>query len=272
MTVHADRLVTVCLHGNRRVVEKCYLAADSGEVFKSMIALWRSPFGRSRALSAMPEPIALGGRTVVMSHVEGDPVGFRGDPGRSDELSEDCAVLLADLHNSGVTVARRRGADRLVRSLNRKSETQRIAGSCVYDAYRAAVDRLGGRDRRPEHLVLSHGDFSPRNVLVAAEGPVLIDFDRLQMASPARDLSYWAAWRWATDLMGGREPGWAAGDAFTHAYQLRMPTAMASELEADLAFHRACGLLRIADGWSALRERPDLALHVIAEAVRQVSR
>jgi aminoglycoside phosphotransferase (APT) family kinase protein len=272
MTGHADRLVSVSLHGNRRVVEKCYLTADSAEVFNSMVALWRSPFGRMRTVPAMPEPIALVDRTVVMAHVEGDPVGFRGDPGRSDELSEICAILLADFHNSGVAVARRRGADRLVRSLNRKAEAQRITGSCVYGAYRAAVDRLRELPRRPEHLVLSHGDFSPRNVLAAADGPVLIDFDRLQMASPARDLSYWAAWRWSTDLMGGGEPNWAAGDEFAGCYQRRVPTAVAAELEAGMAFHRAAGLLRIADGWSALRERPDLTLHIISEAVRQVSR
>jgi len=271
MTGHADRLVSVCLHGNRRVVEKCYLTADGDEVFRSMVALWRSPFGRMRSVPAMPEPIAQSDHTVVMSHIDGEARWYRGDPGRTEEISAQCAGLLADLHNSGVTVGRRRDADQLVGSLTRKVEAQRASGSCVYGPYRAAVDRLGELPRGTEQLVVSHGDFWPGNVLATADGPVLIDFDRLQMASPALDVSYWAAWRWATDLMSGREPDWSASDGFAHAYRRRVSPSVAAELEADLAFHRAAGLLRIASQSRAQRQ-PDLALQIISEAAHQLSR
>jgi len=37
-------------------------------------------------------------------------------------------------------------------------------------------------------------------MLDAPNGLALIDFDRLQMAAPERDISYWGAWTWVTML------------------------------------------------------------------------
>jgi aminoglycoside phosphotransferase (APT) family kinase protein len=46
-------------------------------------------------------------------------------------------------------------------------------------------------------LVPCHGDFSPQNVLVGPGGFALIDWDKLQLADPARDIAYTRAWCWA---------------------------------------------------------------------------
>ena len=83
--------------------------------------------------------------------------------------------------------------------------------------------------------MVSHGDFSPRNVLIGDGGLVLIDFDRLQMAGAGRDVQHLAAWAWVTEVTAGRvDPvaGWALGDRFEIAYPAATPGGGADELAA----------------------------------------
>lgn len=160
-----------------------------------------------------------------------------------------------------MTCPRRRSASRILRSLERKVPE-------LHDSLRVpfaqVVAGLGRRVPSGERLVISHGDFSPRNVLVTRSTLVLIDFDRLQMAGPARDVEYLGAWAWATTCLNGGQPDWELGDRFAAEYEL---VAGAASLE-HRSFHRAAALLRIAHGWSALRTRPDVAYAVVAEAAR----
>ena len=93
---------------------------------------------------------------------------------------------------------------------------------------------------RSGRLVVCHGDVHPGNVLVAADGPVLIDWDLLCLGPPEWDHAALATW---TDRWGG-EPGvyeaFAAG--YGHAIDSDMLNAIA---ELRLA---AATLMRVKRG------------------------
>ncbi len=263
---HDDRLVTQVRVGERDVVRKRYLRADAAGVFQSMTDLWRSSFGRDRGPNpGLPEPLRLhddiGG--MDMAFVDGPMLGARGDVGSLPDRLRETATLLADLHDSDVVVPRRRNATRLVASLGRKFSDERPE---VLAALSNVADRLD------EHLVVSHGDFSPRNVVLAAEGPTLIDFDRLQMAGAGRDVQYLASWCWVTEVVShatDHDAAWTLGERFEAAYVVCRPHAE-DELAASRAFHRASGLVRIAMSWSSLRDDAVARGTVLDEAVRQL--
>jgi aminoglycoside phosphotransferase (APT) family kinase protein len=273
--VHVDRPVHLAVVDGRAVVHKEYVVADPAPVHEAMVALWASPFGGHRRPPGMPEPIGFDGRTITMAFVDGDPIGRRGDLGSTVSLAVPCAQLLADLHACGVTVPRRRDAVRLAASIDRKTARFVAMHPGVaarwHDAVGALVARAAAFDAG--ELVVGHGDFSPRNVLDAVDGPVLIDFDRLQLAHPSRDVEYWRAWAWVTELLGGASPTWSCTDAFVEAYvaggPLRLGVAVTDR--HAVALHRGAALLRIAEGWSALRDAPAVAARVVDEACAVLS-
>lgn len=271
---HADRPVQVASRDGRDVVVKRYLRADGERIWTEHCAVWQSRFGAGRRpVPGLPEPMAwrAADRELVMELVPGQPVGARGDLGRSVELCEPIACLLADFHSSEVLVARRRDARRIVRSLHRKASE--LAADPVGGAYGRAVRLLDdrvvlSRVARHEQLVVTHGDWSPRNVLAEPDGSVrLIDLDRLQMAGPAHDVAYWGAWCWATELMAGQQPAWEHCSNFTGRYVEQRPEAR-QQLADTMWFHRAAALLRIAHGWSALATMPERRSEVVREASR----
>jgi len=276
--VHADRAVTVGFRDGGRVVRKRYRDTDASVVFGDMVRLWASPFGASGPVPSMPEPLGLeGGDTIVMTAIDGQVVGTQWSLDDSNRRGPDCAELLARLHTSGVVVDRRRRSSGVLRSLGRKAA--RLEGSDwpLAGPWRDAVRDLGPIGPSDELLVVSHGDFSPRNILIGADGGfTLIDFDRLQMASPSRDVEHWGSWCWAAQVLQGAEPDWADTDPFRDAYR-RAARAHGAERPDDAgradeaAFHRATSLLRIAEAWTAFRARPAEAERVIAEA-RSVAR
>lgn len=261
---HDDRLVQRSDIDGLAVIRKRYLHADAAEVFASMRALWSSPFGASRTPPGMPEPLRLhdDGSGMDMSVVDGPTLGARGDLGTLSAHVDELARLLADLHTSGVTVPRRRSAARLVASLERKFEGD----------HHEVLDHLALRaPLLDETLGVSHGDFSPRNVVVTADGLRLIDFDRLQMAGAGRDVQYLAAWAWVTDVLSRHAPldlAWTVGDRFQAAYAAQRPD-VADELAAGRAFHRASSLVRIAMSWTSLRHDAAATALVLDEAMRQ---
>lgn len=259
-TGHADRAVSFERRGDRIVVCKHYRDADAEAVYHEMTALWNSPFGRRDGL--MPRPAGLAGSTVSMSHIPGEPLAVRGTLGSTGSHCRGLVELLIGLHDSGVVVTRRRSGGRIVRSLQRKLPT---APAVLASCFGSALDELADAVPPVETLVVNHGDFSPRNVLVASDAKlVLIDFDRLQMAGRGRDLGYLGAWVHATQRMSG-VIDWSLADRLLSQYASRVPAA-ADELHAAAAFHRAAGLLRIATTWSALADQPALAGRLINAA------
>ena len=274
---HADRPVRLETRGADQVVVKRYLAGGAATVYADMGALWSSPFGESRRPPGMPRPIGLDvtRAEVEMAYLAGEPIGSRGQLGLSVQLLPEVGRLLADLHGSGVAVHRRRGPAALLRSARRKvEELGRTVGSNVdhretVGLARQVVKSLAAAVPATAELVVSHGDFSPRNVLLTPQGLALIDFDRLQMAAPERDISYWGAWTWVTMLTSGLQPSWQVADDLALAYSDVRPQP--STDRSTTAFYRALALLRIAHGWSALQAAPTTSALVLREALRQVS-
>lgn len=274
-SVHADRPVRLGDLGGRPVVVKTFLSADGGRVHDDHVRLWASPFGAGRRPPGIPEPIAWdpGRRELVMEALDGVPIGARGEPGLAPALTGACARLLADLHASGAVVRRRRDGRRLAAALRRKADD--MSGTAhAGEAARLAADlegRLTAPDADGGDLVPGHGDFSPRNVLLTPAGVRLIDLDRMQMCSPARDVTYWGAWMWATLVLAGGRPSWGPGERFEDAYLAHRPRAR-PVIAASRGPHRAAALLRIAHGWSALRDRPETTRIILREARVQAGR
>lgn len=270
---HADRPVALeCDRDGSTVVVKRYSHDGVGQIFDAMCALWSSPFGQSRDVPGLPQPLGFRAaeRAIVMSYLPGPAVGSRGDLGTTAEHLDAAAGLLADLHRSGVVVARVRTGRALLRSITRKRDE--LAYSSLRDGFDLAVTLAGTKPQVDAHqpLVVSHGDFSPRNLIVTTHGLTLIDFDRLQMASPSRDVQYFGTWTWATALMAGTGEGWALADEFESAY-CRAAATFDAQIAADRSFYRAMALLRIAHGWSALQRLPTIAGLVVDEAIRQLT-
>jgi Phosphotransferase enzyme family len=264
---HPDRPVLRWTTTNGPVVVKTFAAGSSAEqLYATMTALWESPFGSGRNPPGLPRPLALvpDQRAVVMSEVTGRTLAERGelpDPGALPAVG----ALLADLQGSGAPLTRRRSAAALVRSVERKATDR--AGTVMGPALRALADLLARTVPPPGPLVPSHGDFSPRNVLVTEAGLVLIDWDRSLLAPPGRDVAYFGAWMWATELLEDGSASWAAADELVEGYQKLRPE---TDVRPEIAFHRACALGRIAHGWSLFAADPELALPVLDEAVRLV--
>ena len=186
------------------VVVKVYADGRGEATFRNMNILWRSSFGEGRRPPGLPRPIEYlrdretDGGALVMERLAAPTLLELGT--LRDEHLEFAMQLAADLHRSGVAAPRTRSAKKIVRSVERKAErVMALAPHLGADLARvaAALEEHRGRDAE---LVPCHGDFSPRNVLVGATRNAVIDWDRLQLADPARDVAYFGTWCWVQGL------------------------------------------------------------------------
>jgi aminoglycoside phosphotransferase (APT) family kinase protein len=74
-------------------------------------------------------------------------------------------------------------------------------------------------------LVPTHGDFQPKNILVAGSRVTVIDFDRFALAHPARDLGHFVAQSttMAAARTGSLSTTRAWNDAFLDEYRRHAP-------------------------------------------------
>jgi aminoglycoside phosphotransferase (APT) family kinase protein len=261
---HHDRLVWISNVNDQPVVVKRYQSADGATIFRSMLDLWHSPFGQPRNPPGVPEPISFDHNELTMGLVVGNALGTRGDSGLTRFYLFEVAELIADLHGSGVEVPRLRTASKLLRSLHRKLQ---IVNPHLAEEYLAAINAAARIAPVDEQLVVSHGDLSPRNVLVTDRGLVLIDFDRLQMADRGRDLAYTGAWVWVTELLAHGIASWEFADELAQQYYeyAALPT---ESWRNNSPFFRSAALLRIAQSWSTLTDQPLLSQQIVREATR----
>jgi aminoglycoside phosphotransferase (APT) family kinase protein len=259
---HHDRLVWTTTRDNRTVVVKRYKSADASSVFVNMSKLWQSPFGANRNPAGLPEPIICVNNEMTMSQVVGEPLGTRGHVGQTRFYLHQLAELVADLHSCGVVVPRVRTSSKLMRSLARKLHGM---NPIIAREYAAALRHTELIAPAHEDVVASHGDLSPRNVLVTETGLVLIDFDRLQMAGRGRDLAYLGAWMWATELLADGSDSWSFADALAEEYceYSQLPV---DGWRTDAAFYRSAALLRIAQSWTVFGTQPEQRRRIISEA------
>jgi Phosphotransferase enzyme family len=269
LTRRPDRL-TVGLRtaAGTPAIGKLYPAGGGGQAFRNMTALWDSSFGERRDPPGLARPIEYveEAGVLVMEHLGGRPlVEF-------DYLTADAfrssVVLLASLHRSDAMLASLpRTASRIVKSLRRKQA--RIAELAPEYAarYGAAVDGVEAAQPGDRELVCSHGDFSPRNVLAGTGRYALIDWDRLRLADPARDIANYGAWCWLRALHRRGASDWSALERFIAAYASLRPCALGNRLD----FHLAAALLRmVASRVELWREESYLIPALIDEAARRV--
>lgn len=244
--------------GGARVVAKRSPPERAARTFANMQALWASCFGAARSSPGLPRPLELleDQGVLIMERVDGRPLAELGPC--SPARSEAALRLLADLHGSDVAPAVHRSSRGIVRSMERKAARvaaldPTLAGPAGELASAIAAHRVKERVLRP-----SHGDFSGRNVIVsgsgAAERLVLIDWDRLQLADPARDVVYFGTQGWADWLRRGRWPDREPLRRALAFYDALRPEA---EVRRSARFHVAAACLRRA--LSVLELWPDQA-------------
>jgi hypothetical protein len=211
--------------------------------FENMQRLWASSFGEKRAHPGLPRPLRFLPEpgVLVCQNIDGRPLS---DSSRiSSSQVRGAMELLAALHSSDVQPDSRRTARGVVRSAQRKAARVAELAPQYAAAVRALADSLEVHRPKDAELVPSHGDFSPRNVLVASDGFVLVDWDRLQWADPARDVVYFGISDWLPRLRRGRSPDRKLLDETIEVYRECRPSA---DVHKQIPFHIAAGLLRIA--------------------------
>lgn len=230
--------------GGARVVAKVYPAREDAErTFASMRELWRSSFGERRRPPGLPEPVDCLPelRVVVMERLDGERLA---DARADDAHAFDAVVrLAASLHASDARPAKRRDARRVARSVRRKAEdVARVDATLGREVARVA-DRLEAATPGEPELVPSHGDLGPANVLIRASGPALVDFDRLQVADPLRDLTYLGGWYCVRALQRDGRPDWTM---LRRAIEVYSAERALEPGEERVGFHRAAALMRFA--------------------------
>ena len=253
------------------MVIKIFQPGRGRETFDNMTRLWESSFGARRSPPGLPHPVAFfeDSNALVMERLDGCPMVEQMVPGldRTPEL----ARTLADLHSSEAIFTRRRNAKRTVSSIERKAAD--LAGLEAEKRFARVTSRLLERlseatssaSHAPVELVPSHGDFSPRNILISSRRIAFVDWDRCQLADPARDLAYFGAWCWVMELRTGRRPDWKPGDELVDQYQAIRPVP---GLMDRIGFYRAVGLARIAHSRIHLWKSEQWVASIIEEALR----
>jgi len=269
-TGRPDRVtVPVLTRTGRAAVAKCYPSDRGALAFANMQALWRSSFGERRQPPGLPQPIDYLPETgtLIMERLSGRPLA---ELEAADAISIAEAVkLVAALHDCEARPTKKRDRRRIVREIKRNLATSAEVAPEYAGVLGAVMEALEASDDEDPEIVPCHGDFSPRNVLIGADRVALIDWDRLEWADPARDVTYFGTWCWVWALRRKTRPDWSVLQQVVESYRgLRRITLT----EARLGFHVAAGLMRIAHGmitfWpSDVHLVPQLA----AEALRHLA-
>jgi aminoglycoside phosphotransferase (APT) family kinase protein len=234
--------------------------------FENMQALWKSSFGATRTPPGLPQPLDFfpEAGVIVMERIHGAPLA----EGRSTEQDVVASIkLLAVLHESGVTFDSRRSSRGVIRSAQRKTAMLAELAPQHLGLANEVVAALETHRRKDTELLPSHGDFSPRNVLRGGDRLAIIDWERAQMADPARDVTYFATYPWIEDLKRGRWPSMRGVEHVIALYEAERPVA---RIEKQAPFHIAAGLLRRACSLVELwPEQSYLAPALLKAALRQ---
>jgi hypothetical protein len=245
-----------------RFVAKLFSAGDAESCWKNMLELWNSSFGKRRQPAGLPRPVEyIGGiDALIVERLPGRVLLELGEP--DTNAIEGAMQLVADLHESDARPARRRTAERILRSLRRKAERVSANAPALAPPIRAVVEALESLPAKDRELVPCHGDFSPRNVLVGPERCALIDWDRFQLADPVRDVACFGAWCWVEGVRRREPPSWVVLERAVSTYEALRPEARLGE---RLGFHVAAALVRIADDLVLLCPKEARLVPLLAE-------
>ena len=245
-----------------RFVAKLFSAGDAESCWKNMLQVWDSSFGKSRQPPGLPRPVEYVGGidALIVERLPGRVLLELGEP--DPNAIEGAMQLAAGLHESDAQPARRRTADRILRSLRRKAERVSAIAPALAPPIRDVLEALESVGAQDGELVPCHGDFSPRNVLVGPERCALIDWDRFQLADPARDVAHFGAWCWVERARRGEPRSWVVLERAVSAYEALRPE---TRLRERLGFHVAAALVRIADDLVLLCPEESRLVPLLAE-------
>src|SRR5919108_2233009 len=185
------------------VVAKIYPEGLGQQAFMNMQRLWRSSFGERRQPPGLPRPLDflpdLG--ALILERLRGQPLLELG-PVNPKHL-EGSVQLLVALHNCEAQPEIRRTSPGIVRSMRRKVALLAQIAPQHHAAIVPVVEALERIRPKDSELVPSHGDFSPRNVLVAGDRLAGINWGRFQFGDPAGGVAYFGISGWRAGLQRG---------------------------------------------------------------------
>ena len=214
-----------------------------------------------------PRPVAYGPATrlLITDELAGEPVvpqlmktvlGVAGEQHPEEEHALRAAVrasgrALAVLHCSDVATAPVHSATDELAAVRRELEVVGVIWPEVAERVRRRIDRLSEGVPDAPDLVLSHGDFTPSQVLLDGRTPAVVDFDTLCWADPALDLGRYLA---HLELLGRKVGGASVTtlveeltDQFLSGYgEATARTASGAAAVDRIAFYRATTLARSA--------------------------
>jgi ABC-type multidrug transport system fused ATPase/permease subunit len=183
---------SIVLPSAQAVVELAALGRSGRlEPFAVPSLLWMDRTLHLTVLESMPgEPIVTPLVRAVTASLQHDGLAETA----LDHTLATCARIAANIHHSGIQVPNERtwAEDRqgLHTDLAELEWLDPDLGCHLRNRF-ALIDQLGPTPS--PRMVLSHGDFTPSQVLFHDEGAVLLDFDTLAMSEPALDLGRFSA-------------------------------------------------------------------------------
>jgi len=225
----------------RAAIAKAYPPGAAQAAYDNLCRVWRSSFGSCRTPPGVPEPLVCleDIDVLITERIAGHPLAASSN--LDLQVFDRSIRLIAELHASDVQPAKRRTARGILRSLGRKVDLVAREAPQQVETIRTVVNALAAARANDHELVPCHGDCSPRNILVAAGRLVMIDWDRLQCADPARDVAYFGIWNWKQDLRSGRQLNRSWLERAFELYDQCRPEAQVSR---RMSFHVAAGLVR----------------------------
>jgi ABC-type glutathione transport system ATPase component len=158
---------------------------------------------------------------------------------------------LAALHGSDLATAPVRPATEELADVRRELEVVARVWPDVADRIRERIEVLARQVLDVPTMVLSHGDFTPSQVLLGEGPPAVVDLDTLCWADPALDVGRYLAY---LHLLAVKAGGESAADLvddlagnFLDGYALAgARTSEAAEAADRIAFYKSTTLVRIA--------------------------
>lgn len=176
------------------IIGKVYARGDGAEAFECMSRLWAGGFARDPRLT-IPEPLAYIPelRLLLQGRAPGNSLYVHLDKlAAALPLVRLAARWLAKLHRASLESAPLLPADYEQRKLS--SYRDALVETCP--SFAARIEHLTERTLaslgmlRLRHAVPTHGDFQPKNIHIWRKRVTVIDFDRIALAHPARDLGH----------------------------------------------------------------------------------
>jgi ABC-type multidrug transport system fused ATPase/permease subunit/aminoglycoside phosphotransferase (APT) family kinase protein len=197
-------------HPLRTLYGKVYRDGTGDVVDGFLRALAREQAGHgTRYPTRFPKPVAYGPamRLLITEELAGEPLvpqllktvlapGAGERPDDEDALHaavRESGRALAVLHGSDLATAPVRSAADELAAVHREIEVVGGVWPDVAERVRRRREQLSGEVPEAPDLVLSHGDFTPSQVLLDGRTPAVVDFDTLCWADPALDLGRYLA-------------------------------------------------------------------------------